>query len=125
MKKQLNTKQVVIILLVFILIVAIAIIVMNWINKPNATEGPLPSEEETKMLFNLQFTPYENNITGTLAKVLITKVEYSNNEYSDAKFKVTLKGITEISDIEKDKNYNVTFDYNEEGHVSVITNKEK
>ena len=128
MKKKLNTKQIIIVILSFILIIAIitiAIIMIDKSNKPD--EGTFPEPDVKKIMFNSQYTPYEGNSIGAnLVKGLISKVEESNNiKYSDDELKVTLKGITKVSDIETSKTYNVAIEYDEQGYVSVITIKEK
>ena len=75
-------------------------------------------EVQAKEMFNMKFTGYEGKgQRASAVKALITMVISSN---SDNSTQVELKGITDISEVESKKTYNVDFNYNSVGYINEI-----
>ncbi len=116
-----------IILFVMCLIVFIGLTGCGENYEDDAKEGVFPNDyiltEEGKKEYNERFTLYPSSIDGGNAKSLIDTVKASNSNYSVKN--VTLKGTTEINDVDSSKTYEVQIEYDTDGYVSVITIKEK
>lgn len=76
---------------------------------------------QEKEMFNSKFTAYEGIQRGGNVKALITAVTASN---SVGVRQVSLKGVTAITDVISQTNYNVIINYDSEGCVNEIVIKE-
>ncbi len=113
--------------LLIILILLLSIIGLTGCGKKENKifEAAKNASEETKQLekatFNGKFKKYEGTIKGQEVRMLLTDVKVSNQSNT---IKVDVKGITDASLINLNKNYNVKIENNSEGYISVIIIKE-
>jgi len=143
-----RNRNLIIILIVIILILIIALagamvyIFMNQNNNNNnnqiVVDNPANSgnpgyndilddvEDATNNMaietFNSMFTMYEGlDLTGAQIKSLISKVESSNETNTEHIVTLSDEGITDIEQVESDKQYNIELFYDDDGYVNEIS----
>lgn len=101
------------------------IVVDHTSNAGNTNETDDIEEQINNMAietFNSMFTMYEGlDLTGAQIKSLISKVESSNETNTEHIVTLSDEGITDIEQVESDKQYNIELFYDDEGYVNEIS----
>lgn len=89
--------------------------------KDAINESLIQMQNQENEMFNAQFIYYKGEQKGSSIKALYQAVIANNQTYqNDDEKEVKIKGITDISEVESKKTYNVDFNYNSVGYINEI-----